>query len=95
MSRPGASVTTVSQDKQRIPFKDKRKKTSKILIKGNETIQEPDTQVKGKNSIVYLMKKSIIKKRLHHLKIRKTTLVVLRRRHVNPVILQVKLIVVQ
>ena len=30
ISRPGASVTTVSLDKQRIPCKDKRNKTSEI-----------------------------------------------------------------
>ena len=64
---------------------DKKKKVFK-----NQT-----TQVKEQNRIVYLMKKNIEKKHLHHLKIGNTTLVVLMRRHVNPIIIQVKLMVVQ
>ena len=46
MSRLGASVTTVSSDKQRIPRKIKRKKTSETLIKGKYIIQEPDNPSK-------------------------------------------------
>ena len=34
MSRPGASVTTVSPDKKSIPSNIKRKKISETLIKG-------------------------------------------------------------
>ena len=41
MSRTGASVTTVSPDKQHIPLKDKRNKNSESLIKRKEIIQEP------------------------------------------------------
>ena len=47
MSVPVASVTTESPDKQRIPCKDKRNKTSENLIKGQEIIQEPDNPSKS------------------------------------------------
>ena len=46
MTRPGASVTTVSPDKQRFPSKIKRKKISETFIKGKESIQEPDNPIK-------------------------------------------------
>ena len=46
MSGPGSSVTTESPDKQRIPCKYKRKKTSKFFIKGKEIIQEPNNPSK-------------------------------------------------
>ena len=52
MSRPGASVTTVLPDKQRFPCKIKRKKISETFIKVKESIQEPDTQVKGQKRIL-------------------------------------------
>ena len=42
MCRPGAVVTIVSPDKQRILLKDKRDKNSETLIKGKYIIQEPD-----------------------------------------------------
>ena len=46
MSRPGASLTNVLLDKQRISRKDKRKKTLETLIKGKEIIQESDNPSK-------------------------------------------------
>ena len=46
MSRPGASVMIVSPDKQRFPCKIKRKKILETLIKGRESIQEPDNPSK-------------------------------------------------
>ena len=46
MSRPGASITPVSPDKQRIPCKYLKKKNSETLIKGKEIIQEPDNPSK-------------------------------------------------
>ena len=46
MSRPGASITTVSPDKELIPRKIKRKKFSETFIKGKETIQVPDNPSK-------------------------------------------------
>ena len=93
MYGPGASVTTKFPDKQRITCRDK-KKLWKNLSKEKKLFKIQTTRVKGKNRIVYLMKKKTIKKHLHYLKIRKTTLVKLTRRHVNTLILQVKLIVV-
>ena len=48
MSVHGESVSSVTPDKQRIPRKNKRKKTSDTLIKGKESIQEPDNSRKGK-----------------------------------------------
>ena len=93
---PVASVTAVFTDKKHIPHKDKIKKTLETLIKGKESIQEPDnTSKRAKEDIVPDEKKHNNKKQLHHLKIRKTILVVLMRRHVNPIIIQVKLMVVQ
>ena len=46
MSRPGENVMTVLPDKQRFPFNIKRKKVSETLIKGKESIQEPDNPSK-------------------------------------------------
>ena len=45
--RHGASITTVFPDKQRFPFRIKRKKISETLIKGKEIIQEPYNPSKG------------------------------------------------
>ena len=39
MSIPGASITTVLPDKERIPRKIKEKKISETLIKGKYSIQ--------------------------------------------------------
>ena len=46
MSGHGESVSSVTTDKQRIPRNNKRKKTSKTLITGKESIQEPDNPSK-------------------------------------------------
>ena len=46
MSRPGASTTTVSPDKERMHPKVKRNKISGNLIKGKESIQEQDNPSK-------------------------------------------------
>ena len=42
MSGNGESLSSVTPDKQRIPRKNKIKKTSDTSIKGKESIQEPD-----------------------------------------------------
>ena len=42
MSVHGASITTISPDRDRIPRKNKKKNLSEILITGNEITQEPD-----------------------------------------------------
>ena len=47
MSVHGESVSSVTPDKQRIPRKNKRKKTSDTFIKGKESIQEPDNPSKS------------------------------------------------
>ena len=94
MSRPGASVTNVSPGKQHISCKDKRNKTSETLIKGKESIQQPDNPSKRAKEDSIPDEKNLIKNHLQHLKTRKTILAVLMRRHVNPMILQVKLMVV-
>ena len=66
------------------------------MIKGIESIQEPDNpSERAKDDTIHVEKKHDNKKHLHHLKIRKTTMVVLMIRHVNPMILRVKLMVVQ
>ena len=54
ISRPGAIITTVSADKESIPCKIKRNKISKTLIKGKESIQEPNKPSKRtkKDSII-------------------------------------------
>ena len=46
MLGPGASVTTESPNKKRIPCKDKREKTLETLIRVKESIQEPDNPIK-------------------------------------------------
>ena len=46
MSRPGSSVETIPPDKQHIPHKYKRNKTSETLIKRKEIIQEPENPSK-------------------------------------------------
>ena len=66
------------------------------MIKGKENIQEPDNPSKKVNvDSIIDEKKHNLKKRLHHVKISKTTLVVLMIRHLNMMILQVILMVVQ
>ena len=96
MSRHGASKTTVSPEKRRSPRKIKKNKNSEILMKGKEIIQEPDNpSKKEKVDSIIDERKQNLKKHLHHLKINKTTLAVLTRRHVNMIILQVILMVVQ
>ena len=42
MPRHGASITNVLPYKERIPCRIKRKKISETLIKGKESIKEPD-----------------------------------------------------
>ena len=46
MSVHGASITTVSPDRDRIPREIKKKKISEILITGNKITQEPDNPSK-------------------------------------------------
>ena len=46
ISRHVSSITTVSPDKERIPCKIKRKKMPDILIKGKDSIQEPENPSK-------------------------------------------------
>ena len=46
MSRPGASTTTVSPDKERIPCNIFEKKISENLIKGKYSIPVPDNPSK-------------------------------------------------
>ena len=70
--------------------------TSETLIKVKEGIQKPDNPCKrAKEDSITDEKDIIIFKNLHNLKIKKTTLAVLMRRHVNMMIIQVKLMVVQ
>ena len=90
----GESVSSVTPDQQRIPRKNKTKKTSYTSIKGKYSIQEPDHPIKRakEDSIPNVEKR---KKHFHCLKIRKTILVILIRRLVVPIILQVKLMVVR
>ena len=94
MSRYGEILTSVTPDKQRIPRKNKRKKTPYTYIKGKEVIQEPDNPSKRAKDDSIPDVEKLVKKNLHRLKIRKTTLVILMRRLVVPMILQVTLIVV-
>ena len=92
----GESITTVSPDKERIPFKDKKEKISENLITGNDTTQEPyNPSKKEKVDSIIDEKNTILKKSLHHVKIIKNTLVLLMIRHVNLMILQLILKVVQ
>ena len=46
MSVHGASLTTVSPDKYRIPRKDKKEKISNFSTTGNEITQEPENPSK-------------------------------------------------
>ena len=68
---------------------------SETFIKGKESTQVPDNPSERATEDSIIDKINTIKKHLHHLKISKTTLSVLMRRHVNPVILPVILMVVQ
>ena len=61
MSRHEASITTVSLDKERIPCKIKRKRIPKTLIKGKESIQEPDNPSKMENEDSTIDEKNIKK----------------------------------
>ena len=65
-----------------------------LQSKKKKVFKKQTTQVKGKKRMVYLMSKKIKIKHLHHLKIRKTTLVILMRRRVVPMNIQVQLVVV-
>ena len=47
MSIPRASMKTVLPDKQRFPRKIKRNKFSETMIRGKDSIQEPDNPSKG------------------------------------------------
>ena len=95
MYEPEASITTELPDKQCIPHKDKRKNNLYTSIKEKKIIQEPDNPSKRakEDSIPYEVKHRN-NKHLHHLKKYMTTLMILVRRPVNPMILQVKLMVV-
>ena len=93
MSIPRASIMTVSPDKGRIPRNIKGNNFLETLIKGKDGIQVPDkTSKRAKEDSII---DEINKKHLYHLKIRMTTLAVLMKRHVNPMIIQVILMVVQ
>ena len=95
MSGHGESVSSELIDKQDTPSKHKRNNTSDTLIKGKEIIQETDKPSKRANEdSIPDVEKIIQKKHLGHLKIRKTALVILIRRRVVPMILQVQLMVV-
>ena len=95
MSGHGENVSVESPDKQCIPRKNKRKNTPDTLIKGKESIQETDKPSKRANEdSIPDVEKIIQKKHLGHLKIRKTALLILIRRRVVPMILQVQLMVV-
>ena len=63
MSRPGASVTTASPEKQRITCKYKRNKTSENLIKVKESIQEPENPSKRAKEDSITDGKNIINKK--------------------------------
>ena len=65
MSWHGASVSSESPDKQRIPHKNKTKNTFDTSIKVKESIQEPENPSKRakEDSIP-----DVEKKHLHHLK---------------------------
>ena len=60
MSIHGASITTVSPDKERIPRKIKRNKVSENLIKVKESIQEPDNPSKRAKVDSIIDEKNII-----------------------------------
>ena len=63
------------------------------MIKGKESIQEPENPSKrAKEDSIPDEEKNHNKKHLHGLKIRETTLVILIRRRVNPMIIQVKIL---
>ena len=65
------------------------------MIKGKESIQEPEkTSKRTKEGSIPDEEKHNPKKHLHHLKIRRTTLVILIRIRTVPMIIQVKLMVV-
>ena len=66
-----------------------------MLITGNDSTQEPDNPNKKSKKDSIIDEKKHNKKRLHHIKISKTMLMVIMIRHVNPMILQVILMVVQ
>ena len=88
----GASVSSESPDKHCIHFNNKRKNTLDTSIKVKESIEETENPSKRskEDTIPHVGKK----KHLHHLKIRKTELVIIIRRRVVTMILQVKLMVV-
>ena len=62
MSVHGASITTISPDKDRIPKKGEKKKLSEILIIGNEITQEPDNQSKKAKADSSIYEKNLIEK---------------------------------
>ena len=53
MSIPRASMKTVLPDKQRFPRKIKINKFSETMIRGKDSIQEPDNPSKGKNRMAF------------------------------------------
>ena len=67
MSRPGASTTFVSPDKEHIPRKIKKRNFSENLQK--KIIKEPDNPIKRAIEDSIIAEKNKIKKH-HHLKIR-------------------------
>ena len=86
MSGHGASVSGESPDKQRIPRKNKIRRTLDTSIKGKEIIQVPDNPSKSaKEDNIPDVEKNNQKNHLRHLKIRKTKLVILTRRLVVPI----------
>ena len=95
MSGHGASVSGESPYKQRIPCKNKRNNSLNTLIKRKEIIQEIYNPSKSsKEDIIPDLEKNNPKKHINHLKISKTILVILIRRRVVPMIIQVKLMLV-
>ena len=75
--------------------KIKRKKISENLIKGKDSTQEPENPSKRAKEDGIIDEKHNNKKHLHHLKIKLTSGVILMRRHVNMMILQVIMMLVQ
>ena len=89
LSRHGASVSSESRDKQRIPCRNKVNNTPDTFIKAKEIIQIPDNPSKSvkEDSTPDVENNNNNNKYLHHLKIRETTLVILMRRRRFPMII--------
>ena len=95
MSGHVESVSSLTPYQQRIPRKNKRKKTSDTLITRKETIQEPvNTSKWAKYDNITDLEKLFLKKHLHCFGIRYTKKVIIIRRLVVLTIHPVKMVVV-